>query len=106
MNIKTRSVELRTSSQTTSTSALQKGEDFVKAFTLGFDVDDAIARALRERAAANGRSVEAEHRMILREVLRPTDAATDFAAAAARMRARLRRGTDSESLVREGRDSR
>jgi len=43
MNIKTRSVELRTSSQTTSTSALQKGEDFVKAFTLGFDVDDAIA---------------------------------------------------------------
>ncbi|KAJ4312404.1 pre-rRNA-processing protein pno1 [Neodidymelliopsis sp. IMI 364377] len=43
MNIKTRSVELRTSSQTTSTDALQKGEDFVKAFTLGFDVDDAIA---------------------------------------------------------------
>lgn len=70
------------------------------------DVDDAIAQALRERAAANGRSVEAEHRMILREVLRPADAATDFAAAAARMRARLRRGTDSESLVREGRDSR
>ncbi|KAF2994815.1 pre-rRNA-processing protein pno1 [Curvularia kusanoi] len=43
MNIKTRSVELRTSSLTTSTDALQKGEDFVKAFTLGFDVDDAIA---------------------------------------------------------------
>jgi plasmid stability protein len=68
------------------------------------DVDDAVAQALRERAAANGRSVEAEHRMILREVLRPAEAATDFAAAAARMRARLRRGTDSESLVREGRD--
>ncbi|KAF1924359.1 Pre-rRNA-processing protein PNO1 [Didymella exigua CBS 183.55] len=43
MNIKTRSVELRTSALTTSTDALQKGEDFVKAFTLGFDVDDAIA---------------------------------------------------------------
>lgn len=43
MNIKSRSVELRTSSATTDTGALQKGEDFVKAFTLGFDVDDAIA---------------------------------------------------------------
>jgi RNA-binding protein PNO1 len=43
MNVKTHSVELRTSSQTTDTGALQKGEDFVKAFTLGFDVDDAIA---------------------------------------------------------------
>ncbi|OAX84273.1 pre-rRNA-processing protein PNO1 [Emergomyces africanus] len=43
MNIKNRSVELRTSKHTTDTGALQKGEDFVKAFTLGFDVDDAIA---------------------------------------------------------------
>jgi len=43
VNMKTRSVELRTSSHTTDTGALQKGEDFVKAFTLGFDTDDAIA---------------------------------------------------------------
>ncbi|GMF80247.1 unnamed protein product [Aspergillus oryzae] len=43
MNIKSRAVELRTSKFTTDTGALQKGEDFVKAFTLGFDVDDAIA---------------------------------------------------------------
>lgn len=43
MNIKNKAVELRTSKQTTDTGALQKGEDFVKAFTLGFDVDDAIA---------------------------------------------------------------
>ncbi|EEH37944.1 pre-rRNA-processing protein PNO1 [Paracoccidioides lutzii Pb01] len=43
MNIKNRTVELRTSKHTTDTGALQKGEDFVKAFTLGFDVDDAIA---------------------------------------------------------------
>ncbi|KAF1845665.1 eukaryotic type KH-domain (KH-domain type I) [Cucurbitaria berberidis CBS 394.84] len=43
MNTKTRSVELRTSSTTVDTGALQKGEDFVKAFTLGFDVDDAIS---------------------------------------------------------------
>ncbi|BCR84982.1 pre-rRNA-processing protein PNO1 [Aspergillus chevalieri] len=43
MNIKNKTVELRTSKFTTDTGALQKGEDFVKAFTLGFDVDDAIA---------------------------------------------------------------
>lgn len=43
MNIKNKAVELRTSKFTTDTGALQKGEDFVKAFTLGFDVDDAIA---------------------------------------------------------------
>ncbi|KAF2684941.1 eukaryotic type KH-domain (KH-domain type I) [Lentithecium fluviatile CBS 122367] len=43
MNTKTRAVELRTSSLTTDTGALQKGEDFVRAFCLGFDVDDAIA---------------------------------------------------------------
>jgi RNA-binding protein PNO1 len=43
MNVKTRSVELRTSSHTDDTGALQKGEDFVRAFSLGFDVDDAIA---------------------------------------------------------------
>lgn len=43
MNIKNRAVELRTSKFTTDPGALQKGEDFIKAFTLGFDVDDAIA---------------------------------------------------------------
>jgi RNA-binding protein PNO1 len=36
-------VELRTSKHTTEPGALQQGEDFVRAFTLGFDVDDAIA---------------------------------------------------------------
>ncbi|EON66781.1 pre-rRNA-processing protein PNO1 [Coniosporium apollinis CBS 100218] len=43
MNVKSKAVELRTSHFTTDSEALQKGEDFVKAFTLGFDVDDAIA---------------------------------------------------------------
>ncbi|KAL5121898.1 pre-rRNA-processing protein pno1 [Pleosporales sp. CAS-2024a] len=43
MNVKTKAVELRTAKSTADTGALQKGEDFVRAFTLGFDVDDAIA---------------------------------------------------------------
>lgn len=43
MNIKSRAVELRTSQYTSATDALQKGEDFLRAFTLGFDIDDAIA---------------------------------------------------------------
>ena len=43
MNLKTKTVALRTNKYTTDVGALQKGADFVKAFTLGFDVDDAIA---------------------------------------------------------------
>ncbi|KAI5963957.1 PNO1 [Candida margitis] len=43
MNLKTKTVELRTNKATTDPGALQKGADFIKAFTLGFDVDDAIA---------------------------------------------------------------
>lgn len=43
MNVAKKAVELRTSKYTTSTDAIQKGADFVTAFTLGFDVDDAIA---------------------------------------------------------------
>lgn len=43
MNIAKKAVELRTSSHTADTGALQKGADFITAFTLGFDVDDAIA---------------------------------------------------------------
>ena len=33
------------------------------------NVDDAVAEALRRRAAAHGRSAEAEHRDILRQAL-------------------------------------
>jgi hypothetical protein len=44
MNIRSKAVELRTSKFTTEGGgALQKGADFVKAFALGFDVEDAIA---------------------------------------------------------------
>lgn len=35
-------------------------------------LEDALVQALKQRAAANGRSAEAEHRAILQEVLQPT----------------------------------
>ena len=43
MNTKKRAVEIRMSKHTEDIGALQKGCDFVKAFFLGFDVQDAIA---------------------------------------------------------------
>eukprot|EP00041_Stephanoeca_diplocostata_P014011 m.251680 g.251680 ORF g.251680 m.251680 type:complete len:279 (-) comp19542_c0_seq3:77-913(-) len=43
MNTRTRHVELRTSENTEDPGALQRSADFVKAFCLGFSVDDAIA---------------------------------------------------------------
>ncbi|KAF7322499.1 hypothetical protein HMN09_00028400 [Mycena chlorophos] len=43
MNVQRRCVEARTSKATKDIGALQKGADFVKAFALGFDVNDAIA---------------------------------------------------------------
>merc|ERR1712050_591131 len=42
-NLKTRNVELKTCKDTKDIGALQKGTDFVTAFVLGFDVDDALA---------------------------------------------------------------
>ncbi|KAH7913988.1 hypothetical protein BJ138DRAFT_1170902 [Hygrophoropsis aurantiaca] len=43
MNIQRKCVEIRTSKHTKDIGALQKGADFVKAYSLGFDVNDAIA---------------------------------------------------------------
>ncbi|KAK1759164.1 Pre-rRNA-processing protein PNO1 [Echria macrotheca] len=43
MNIKDKRVELRSSQFTQSNEALQMGADFVSAFAMGFDIDDAIA---------------------------------------------------------------
>ena len=42
-NLKTRNVELQTCKETVELSALQKAEDFVKSFILGFSVEDALA---------------------------------------------------------------
>lgn len=43
MNTKRRAVEIRNSEQTEDIGALGKASDFVKAFMMGFDVQDALA---------------------------------------------------------------
>jgi RNA-binding protein PNO1 len=43
MNTKQRAIEIKNSPFTTDPGALQKGQDFLKAFILGFEVPDAIA---------------------------------------------------------------
>jgi plasmid stability protein len=69
------------------------------------NLPEELVRALRIQAARNGRSAEAEHRMILARALKPGDA--DFWALAAAARAATRpQRTDSAKLVREMRDSR
>ncbi|UZJ54337.1 hypothetical protein CBS101457_003657 [Exobasidium rhododendri] len=43
MNVKRKTVEIKSSKHTSDVGILQKGADFVKAFALGFEADDAIA---------------------------------------------------------------
>lgn len=64
-------------------------------------VDDHIVKALRKRAAEHGRSVEAEHRQILRAAL--TDGEASFVERAASLRKRLRSTTDSTEIIRDAR---
>ena len=42
-NVKDRNVEIRTWKETEDIANIQKAADFVKAFVLGFEVDDALA---------------------------------------------------------------
>jgi plasmid stability protein len=63
-----------------------------------------LVERLKRRALAHGRSVEAEHRALLEEALRP--GAVDFAERARQLRARTRgrKTTDSAELIRADRD--
>ena len=65
-------------------------------------VTDQVVRELKMRAAANGRSAEAEHREILRRALLPRS--EDFAIRAARLRERLVSTVDSTDIIRADRD--
>jgi len=66
------------------------------------NVSRELVGALKQRAAANGRSAEAEHREILRASLLGTE--TDFAAQAAALRKRLRSSVDSTDTIRADRE--
>jgi antitoxin FitA len=66
------------------------------------NVSAQIVRALKQRAAAHGRSAEAEHREILRQALLERE--EDFAARAKALRQRLRSTTDSSAIIRADRD--
>ncbi|MGD0561723.1 MAG: hypothetical protein ABSA66_01420 [Roseiarcus sp.] len=71
------------------------------------NVEDEIIVRLKRRALRHGRSAEAEHREILRQVLseEPEASFDDLAAQLRAMTAR-RRQTPSELLLREGREER
>lgn len=71
------------------------------------NLDDDLVERLKVRAAENGRSVEAEHRDILRRAL--DDArGLNFEEISAKLRAATagRKHTPSEVLIREGREDR
>ena len=65
------------------------------------NVSEDLVAALERRAAANGRSVEAEHRALLHAALLGANA--DFAARAAALRRRLRSSADSTETIRAAR---
>ena len=66
------------------------------------NVDEQVVRALKRKAAANGRSAEAEHRELLRNALLP--GREKFVVRAGALRARLRSTVDSTDVIRMDRD--
>ncbi|HEY2048420.1 MAG TPA: hypothetical protein VGH03_03705 [Caulobacteraceae bacterium] len=71
------------------------------------NLDDDLILRLRRRAARHGRSIEAEHREILRQALSAeVDPTFDDLAAQLRKLTAGRRQTPSESLLRESREER
>jgi antitoxin FitA len=71
------------------------------------NLDDELITRLKRRAARHGRSTEAEHREILRQVL-SADEEPSFEKLAAELRklTKRRKQTPSELLLRRGRDER
>ena len=70
------------------------------------DIPLDVIEALNRRAAEHGRSVEAEHRIILEEALRAGRAGFWERALALRAETRDRKLTNSTELIRQQRDER
>jgi plasmid stability protein len=70
------------------------------------DVPADVVEALKRRATEHGRSAEAEHRLILEQVLRPGRAGFWERAAVLREKTRGRISGDSADLIRQDRDER
>jgi len=71
------------------------------------NLDDELIAKLKRRAAHHGRSTEAEHREILRQVFAAeVEPSFDALAAKLRMLTKGRKQTPAEVLLREGRDQR
>lgn len=71
------------------------------------NLDDDLIVRLKRRAQRHGRSTEAEHREILRQVLASEEEASfDKLAADLRKLTKRRKQTPSEELLREGREER
>jgi antitoxin FitA len=68
-------------------------------------VDDELIRELKLRAARNGRSAEAEHRLILEQALRTRREEFVKLMRESRERLKGRDFSDSADLVRRSRDS-
>ena len=66
------------------------------------NVSEEVVDALERRAAANGRTPEAEHRKLLRTALQGTT--EDFATRAETLRQRLHPSVDSAVAIRAARD--
>ena len=66
------------------------------------NVAQQVIRSLKRRAAAHGRSAEAEHREILRRALLERE--ENFASRAKELRRRLRSSIDSSEIIRADRD--
>ena len=66
------------------------------------NVSEAVVDALKRRAAANNRTVEAEHRELLRAAL--LGGGEDFATWADLLRQRLRSSVDNTNTIHANRD--
>ncbi|HUB43686.1 MAG TPA: Arc family DNA-binding protein [Acetobacteraceae bacterium] len=67
------------------------------------DLDDEVIRRLKQRAAAHGRSIEAEHRAILEAALRSETEVSPIETSRQLRQELAQSGPDSSDIIREAR---